>query len=250
MAELVDAADSKSASIDRVPVQVRMEAPFLFLLVDIFFMGVIFINNLNHADREAFQRIQDDILDMTDKFNKLISFVEATDDGNNKIYNIIILFNNKMCEIYNYIQNKGHHFSRSLIANAINNYFISLLNMACLYLARYVRIYVQNSERKLKKNKGDVKECLDKYIELCSAIENYSFERDTPFVIERNKNMIIQQGINVDVEKLTNDMNLELISLIGDKVNSDEKSSVINDSYDFSEIKNELEICKKMNSKK
>ena len=28
MAELVDAADSKSASSDRVPVQVRMEAPF------------------------------------------------------------------------------------------------------------------------------------------------------------------------------------------------------------------------------
>ena len=27
MAELVDAADSKSASSDRVPVQVRMEAP-------------------------------------------------------------------------------------------------------------------------------------------------------------------------------------------------------------------------------
>ena len=28
MAELVDAADSKSASSDRVPVQVRMGAPF------------------------------------------------------------------------------------------------------------------------------------------------------------------------------------------------------------------------------
>ena len=28
MAELVDAADSKSASSDRVPVQVRMEAPY------------------------------------------------------------------------------------------------------------------------------------------------------------------------------------------------------------------------------
>ena len=29
MAELVDAADSKSASSDRVPVQVRMEAPIM-----------------------------------------------------------------------------------------------------------------------------------------------------------------------------------------------------------------------------
>lgn len=187
---------------------------------------------------------------MAEKFNKLISFIEAVDDGNNKIYNIVILFNNKMCEIYNYIQDKGQHFSRSLIATTINNYFTSLLNMACLYLARYVRIYVQNSEKKFKKKKADEKENLDKYIELCSAIENYSFERDTPFVIERNRNMIIQQGINVDVEKLTNDMNLELISLIGDNINSDNNTSVINSSYDLSEIKNELEICKKMNSKK
>lgn len=35
MAELVDAADSKSASSDRVPVQVRMGAPFFkFLYID------------------------------------------------------------------------------------------------------------------------------------------------------------------------------------------------------------------------
>ena len=38
MAELVDAADSKSASSDRVPVQVRMEAPFyLERFFDLFF---------------------------------------------------------------------------------------------------------------------------------------------------------------------------------------------------------------------
>ena len=46
MAELVDAADSKSASSNRVPVQVRMEAPFylgrffnLFLFDFIYFMN-------------------------------------------------------------------------------------------------------------------------------------------------------------------------------------------------------------------
>ena len=39
MAELVDAADSKSASGDRVPVQVRMGAPFLLTTICCFFIA-------------------------------------------------------------------------------------------------------------------------------------------------------------------------------------------------------------------
>ncbi len=44
MAELVDAADSKSVSSDRVPVQVRMGAPFKYNdFVKSFFLS-IFVN--------------------------------------------------------------------------------------------------------------------------------------------------------------------------------------------------------------
>ena len=47
MAELVDAADSKSASSDRVPVQVRMEAPIKNNehLVRFFVFSVLFKKN-------------------------------------------------------------------------------------------------------------------------------------------------------------------------------------------------------------
>ena len=50
MAELVDAADSKSVSSDRVPVQVRMGAP-LFEMVNILFPICFYVTmNMNEGD--------------------------------------------------------------------------------------------------------------------------------------------------------------------------------------------------------
>ena len=48
MAELVDAADSKSASSDRVPVQVRMEAPIIIIkrLFGLFLFDFVFFHRL------------------------------------------------------------------------------------------------------------------------------------------------------------------------------------------------------------
>ena len=53
MAELVDAADSKSASSDRVPVQVRMGAPIYFM-IDI----VIKLTNNHICDAEIAQLVE------------------------------------------------------------------------------------------------------------------------------------------------------------------------------------------------
>lgn len=198
-------------------------------------------------DLEAFQILQDDALDISDKISDLISLVEKVGESKSKIYNVAFIYNNKMCDVYNYIQDKGFRFSELLLSKAINNYFISLLNMCLLYLTKYFKLFLEdkhNNNYELRIN------YLNKYIEICDSIYNFSIERDAFEVVEQNKNMCIQHGIKIDVDDFCNEMYSELDELNIKQIKSNEKTSNIRDDYNFSDIQKELEMYKKLNSKK
>ena len=91
---------------------------------------------------------------------------------------------------------------------------------------------------------------LNKYIEICDSIYNFSIERDAFEVVEQNKNMCIQHGIKIDVDDFCNEMYSELDELNIKQIKSNEKTSNIRDDYNFSDIQKELEMYKKLNSKK
>ena len=198
-------------------------------------------------DLEAFQVLQDDALDISDKISDLISLVEKVGESKSKIYNVAFIYNNKMCDVYNYIQDKGFHFSELLLSKAINNYFISLLNMCLLYLTKYFKLFLEDKHN----NNYELRiKYLNKYIEICDSIYNFSIERDAFGVVEQNKNMCVQHEIKIDVDDFCNEMYSELDELNIKQIKSNEKTSNIRDDYNFSHIQKELEMYKKLNSKK
>ena len=198
-------------------------------------------------DLEAFQVLQDDALDISDKISDLISLVKKVGESKSKIYNVAFIYNNKMCDVYNYIQDKGFHFSELLLSKAINNYFISLLNMCLLYLSKYFKLFLED---KHNNNYESRIKYLNKYLEICDSIYNFSIERDAFEVVEKNKNLFQQHGIKVDIDDFCNEMFAELDELNIKQIKSDDKPSTINDDYNFSDIQEELEMYKKLNSKK
>ena len=196
---------------------------------------------------EAFQVLQDDALDISDKISDLISLVEKVGESKSKIYNVAFIYNNKMCDVYNYIQDKGFHFSELLLSKAINNYFISLLNMCLLYLTKYFKLFLEDKHN----NNYELRiKYLNKYIEICDSIYNFSIERDAFGVVEQNKNMCVQHEIKIDVDDFCNEMYSELDELNIKQIKSNEKTSNIRDDYNFLYIQKELEMYKKLNSKK
>ena len=158
------------------------------------------------TDEDSIKSYMDEASKIQSSGVEAVLAIADLDPNVDKLPSIGVLYHNKMVELYQLFQEKGLSFAHSLVVSSVAGYFHSLINEAVDSLSKYTNANkgkISTIRRAMGKSVGY--KYLERYIEICKELENFSLEKDIDKAINRDldqemKNPWYIGGINSFVD--------------------------------------------------
>ena len=148
------------------------------------------MNELEEKHRSEFRNSNIRLCEQLRPRIELIKIAKGKDDRSG-LYNVGIIFNNKMSEIlHHYYKRDVNFFTDNIISNAIYDYLSLLRDTAVLELECYLKNYVivHNRIAVIKPNMSDN---LDMYRDYIEDIHSFNLSNDIPKILKDYINTLV-----------------------------------------------------------